>query len=394
MPRYEYQALNAAGQPVAGAIEADTVSQAVIQLESLGLTIQSIGQSGTSPFQDQPAAPARPADAHALLHQHIPRAMERGALLTPALRALAEELTAGSERRKLQSFITILERRNSEHAVATFHTLPAYWIPLLSAAPLTDQSQALQKFVSKWRQTQKLSQSTWVVLTYSLIVLAAATAVMVALSVLVVPTFRNIFAEFGLRTPFITRTVITFSEWILNGRLVLAAALVLGLIALLIVAARRLPPSIARWFGDRYGTPLGRTAAMARFTNYVADLLEAQVPARSAVQLAGIAANSPRVGRAALGLARTLDTNEGIDECPWRVIPSTVQYALIQNLDDRPRVRLLRELSSAYADRAQSRNSWTRGVIEPLAIIFIGLMVGWVVIALYLPLVTLLQALS
>jgi type II secretory pathway component PulF len=75
-------------------------------------------------------------------------------------------------------------------------------------------------------------------------------------------------------------------------------------------------------------------------------------------------------------------------------LTSTVQYALRAEMPAAARVQLLKEVSNSYADRTRNRLSWTRGIVEPLAICAIGLVIGLVVIALYLPLVDLINNLS
>ena len=58
------------------------------------------------------------------------------------------------------------------------------------------------------------------------------------------------------------------------------------------------------------------------------------------------------------------------------------------------RVRLLKEVSGCYADRTRNRLSWTQGVVEPIAILFVGFVVGVVVLALFLPLIDLINNLA
>jgi type II secretory pathway component PulF len=58
------------------------------------------------------------------------------------------------------------------------------------------------------------------------------------------------------------------------------------------------------------------------------------------------------------------------------------------------RVRLLGEMSAIYNDRAARRLSWTHGAAAPLAICLIGVVVGFAVIGLFLPLVQLINSLS
>jgi type II secretory pathway component PulF len=57
-------------------------------------------------------------------------------------------------------------------------------------------------------------------------------------------------------------------------------------------------------------------------------------------------------------------------------------------------VRLLREISSCHADRIRTGLSWTSGIIEPIAILVVGCAVGFTVLALFIPLVKLVEGLS
>ena len=90
-----------------------------------------------------------------------------------------------------------------------------------------------------------------------------------------------------------------------------------------------------------------------------------------------------------------MDAGGAIEVPAYRsTITATVLYALRGDLPLRPRVRLIRQLSAAYTERADRSLSWTRGVVEPLAIAVVGSIVGIAVIALFLPLFTLIQGLS
>ena len=75
-------------------------------------------------------------------------------------------------------------------------------------------------------------------------------------------------------------------------------------------------------------------------------------------------------------------------------LTSTVHYALAADMPTSARVHLLKEVSSCYADRTRNRLSWTRGIIEPIAISAVGLVVGFVVLALYVPLIDLINNLA
>jgi len=200
---------------------------------------------------------------------------------------------------------------------------------------------------------------------------------------------------FGLGLPAFTQLIFTISDWISSGRVFMVAAAVAIAGASLWWARGILPQGWREWLNDRLGTPLSRSIAIARYSQFTADLLEAELDCSNALRLAGMATRSPRIQRAAWRLAGDLDAGRGRTQQPYRpFLTATFLYALQSDLPAATRIRVLREVSSCHADRARSRLSWTHGIIEPLLIVSVGLLVGAVVIALFLPLISLIQGLS
>jgi type IV pilus assembly protein PilC len=408
MARFHYQALNDNRQLVSGELEAESVAQALAQLEAQGLSVQSIGfASGAG--RVSPASPraARPVEfigetpfatsvEQAVLQSQLASVLARGKFMVPPLRAFAEEMPSGRRQRQLQSVAQTLERGDAGEATAALSALPEYWIPLLSAATVSqDPGRVLHEFLNETQRADALRMQWRRSLAYPLLILGLAALVIVALSFLVVPVFRDIFREFELRLPPITVVIIRIAEWITSGRVLLAAGGVAIAGFLLVGASRLLPARIQAWFGDRFGTPLGRTTALARFTQFAADLLEAGLPTPSALRVAGYATNSMRLRRAAWRLAREIDRGSGIAVPLARdPLSQTVRHALEAEMPPEARVKLLREVSRCHARRGALRLSWTRGLIEPIGICVVGVIVGGTVLALFMPLFSLIQGLS
>jgi type IV pilus assembly protein PilC len=152
---------------------------------------------------------------------------------------------------------------------------------------------------------------------------------------------------------------------------------------------------VRNWFGDRWGLRFGRATAIARFAQFTADLLEAELEPPQAIRLAGIATGNGPIRRAAWRAANELQSEDNSPRpANRRILTATVLHALGSGASSAGRIRLLREISTCYAHRAQVRLSWTRGMIEPLAILAIGLIVGVTVLAMFLPLISLVQGLS
>jgi len=411
MAKFRYQALNADQRLLVDELEAEGVSQAIAQLEARGLTVLSIGYatpesssrsvempaaSATREASTSRAAPPEAGIEQAALQLHMNRVIERSRAIVPALHAYAQEMPSGRRRRQLSTVLRILERGDAAEAATALQALPAYWIPLLSAATSSrDPGRVLREFLTESQRADELRRQWWQTIAYPLFVACIAAAVITALSFLVIPIFYEIFVGFDLELPQFTLLVVTLASWITSGRIlfVIVALLVAGF--LLFQARRLVPEPIGVWFDDRFGTPFGRTTAIARFSQFTADLLEAELNTPDVLRIAGFAINSSRVRRGAWRLAKAIELRGELELQAYRpLLTATVLHALTADMATPSRIRLLREVSGSYAQRARARLSWTRGIIEPIAIVVIGVIVGGTVIALFLPLITLIQGLS
>src|SRR5262245_802195 len=294
MPQFYYQALNANHERVAGHLTAASLAQALAQLESQGLSVQSIssrpisdGAAGENPFADRDAA-GRTTAEQAALQQHLQQALARGRDVLPALKAYSQELPTGRRRRELDTVLRTIERGDANEAARTLATLPGYWIPLLGAAAASrDPGRVLREFVQESDRAIQLQGQWWLALAYPALLGGLAAFVFAALSIFVIPLFRSMFADFGLNLPPLTLLVLGIAEWISSGRILIVAAVVVAAVLLLREATRQLPISVRNWFGDHLGFRWGRSTALARFSQLTADVLEAALDRRQAIGLAG-----------------------------------------------------------------------------------------------------------
>src|SRR5262245_29272278 len=151
MARFHYQALNDKRQLVFGELEADTVAQALAQLEGEGLSVQSIGFASiggpsvsgrTSSASIRPQLAAEPlrqspfatSVEQGVLQAHLVNVLACGKFMAAPLRAYAEEMTPGRRQKQLLGVVQVLERGDAAEAASALSALPEYWIPLLSAA--------------------------------------------------------------------------------------------------------------------------------------------------------------------------------------------------------------------------------------------------------------------
>lgn len=403
MPRFYYQARNVDEQLVDGETEADSVVAAIAQLEELGLTIEAIGfatpdtaarlANRKPPVASRPAlsrmeAPIIEPDDDAILLERLEQTLVRSRPLTPMLRAYAEELPSPQRRRKLNAICQIIERDDANAALTSLAEAPEFWIPLIgSAARPCELTDVIHNFINESNRADASRRRWWLLLAYPLFLFSFAFIVFLALAVLVVPTFRSIFFDFDLELPVLTIKLLDVSAWLtsLRGGLEIVGAIAVAA-ALLWVLRRR----IAGWWTLFFG----RSSSISRFAGFTAELHRAGLALPDALRIAGRTSHE-WLACASRTLARRLDANELNDLQPLASrLTATMLFAATTPVPTPTRIRLLETIADCHGDRARSRVSWTQGLLGPVTIFVVGFVVAFTVLALFVPLVDLVNNLS
>jgi type IV pilus assembly protein PilC len=398
MSTFYYQARNNENQLEVGTIDASDLQDAIAQVEALGWSLESIGSVAPAGYAQEPIAPVSTGSAtnedvmRRVFRSHLENILQRARPIVPALKAFSEEPAAKSLRGELKRLISVIERGDPRQAEKEFVALPDYWIPLISSAMTSDDpGRILQEYLKESRRSDEIRRQWQLTLAYPILVGCLALIVMVFLSVFVIPIFRAIFSEFGLSLPSLTLVNLEVASWISKWWGYLAVAAFLLIVSAGILSIRSGGLAAHRIFGRFL---IGRNAAVARLSQLTADLLDAGISTPDALHVAGFLTPRKHYRHALWRLAEEQKSNAGETtfSVPRRL--ATIAFALRADLPRQSRVRLLREITEANLERTRRRLSWTRGLIEPVSIILIGLMVGVVVISLFLPLLRLINGLS
>jgi type IV pilus assembly protein PilC len=251
----------------------------------------------------------------------------------------------------------------------------------------------LEDFFKESRRADELRRQWWLAVAYPLVILSVAGVVLTLLSILVVPVFVPIFREFNLRLPLLTEVSVTVASWLARLWPLLLIGFVLLFGGLIFVSIRW--PLRTTGIVGRLPALFGGATTLARFSQFLADLLEAGLSVPDSLRVAGFLTSRRKLQTAAWRLADQLEFDAGaaqhIQPPPATV---TVFHALRSEIPTASRIRLLREISLAHADRARLRLSWVRGFIEPVTILAVAMVVGTLVVAMFLPLIKLIQGLT
>jgi hypothetical protein len=338
-----------------------------------------------------------------------------------ALTQAADSL-AGLRRRELIRLSDRVAFVDDADVVLRDARLLELFLPLAMAQPELSQSEdrtrqgeverrVFQVLQRQARQSHAKNER-WGVLLYPLVVLLLSTLVFAAISIWIIPVFEQMFFEFGLSLPSPTLLVISISHlfqsiwfWLLFAGLVMLLAVMLGM-----RAADDLRwliwGNVDSWFSSGYST----RRSLGDLAWHTAMLLEIGQPVETSVEIAAAASRKATLRRESPNLTRHLGlTNPGPNppQSPlaapqehaatnWYLgVPChLLAHALNIRQDNSEQLATLREVARLYWDREQTKSVWILSWLQPVAVLMISLIVGFVVLALFGPLVNLITGLS
>lgn len=242
-------------------------------------------------------------------------------------------------------------------------------------------------------KSEKLKGEIKGALTYPVAVIGIATIVVAGLLIWVVPIFEDMFASFGSALPAPTQVVVIMSDFLQNYWYVIIgvmAAIKYGVQYSYTTTRGRL-----MWdaiilkipvFGD-----LIRKTAVARFTRTLSTMMSSGVPILEALEIvaktAGNVIIENAIMKARMGLSEGKNLAEPLAET--KVFPGMVTQMITVGESTGAMDTMLSKIADFYEDEVDASVKTITSLIEPLLMAFLGVVVGGLVIALYLPIFSL-----
>jgi type IV pilus assembly protein PilC len=257
----------------------------------------------------------------------------------------------------------------------------------------------LQRLSGYIEKSVKLQRAVKSALIYPVGVLAIAGLVIILLLWKVVPIFATLFAGLGVSLPLPTKIVIGLSNLIGS---------IFGLVALVGVVA--IIFGLKFWYGTSQGKYildsvilklpvigiLMRKIAVARFTRTLGTLISSGVPILEGLDITAKTAGNAVVERALNFVRKALEEGKSLTE-PLKdsaVFPGMVTQMIAVGEQTGAMDAMLSKIADFYEEEVDSAVKDLLTALEPVMIVFLGVVVGGVVISMYLPLFTLIGKLS
>ncbi|TWU32986.1 type II secretion system F family protein [Novipirellula artificiosorum] len=331
------------------------------------------------------------------IEAHASRVLTHRQSLVPALLALADEVPSGSSRRELQALAKRLEGGTTVAELVQDPSTLA-WLPHLASVASGEKVSATLsdaiRHAAEETQLRTQRQRVWV---YPITVIVLAFLVLTAISVMIVPSFRSMFEEFGIRLPASTQLLLWISSQLSDAPLVtlvgMAAASAITYFAVRVWNHYALSSGLLGFF---FVGNSSSVRAMASMTAMLADMFDLGASTDEAFRFAGDQCGHRYYRTLSYRLANHCQTtHDPISDATWaKQLPANVIHAINAGPCGEPSVPLLRELSAMYRERLAYRAAWTGGFASHLATLVVGLVVFFVIISLFAPLVSLVSGLS
>ena len=311
-----------------------------------------------------------------------------------ALNALLEDLEQTQAENQLRSVIRDLQVAQSLEDIRSNQRL-MQWLPVLASGVSDDAvNHSLTNLIGYASRDNELRFERRRALAYPVMLLVGVGFVFALLTILVVPIFDKMFEDYGIELPGATKMVISLSREVREQPMLLILK-VASLITMVIVIKKLWSRTGVshRFFRFLVTGNSASVSEMSILAGRLAELLHLGLSREDALVLAGQGLKSHWYQNACKILAARMATDtKWVESKAARTFPNNVILALQGN--PIPNVDLLRELLAMYADRVHHRVDWTTGAFAQIAIVCLGVAVGFMVIVLLTPLFSLISALS
>ena len=277
----------------------------------------------------------------------------------------------------------------------------AMFLPLiLLFAPNRNSASEFNDWIQSYLRQANRRRVIWKWLSYPVLLPLIYLAILIVMSFTIIPQFRQMFDEFGLRLPAATIRLLWMSEQISEHLIrTLFGCAFLGVGAYGLMAGMR-------WILDHsHDVPflghLSRSSkrqltGMFRLTATLAEMLRVDAPLPEAIRVAGLASGYSYFRKEAETAANVMRNDagpSGIRIMP-SCFPSTLIHALQSGPNHQPCVVLIQKLSKIYSDRLEQRTRFAQGFVAPAMTIVMAWLIGGIVRSLMIPLISLITSLS
>ena len=396
MSTYVFKAMDLAGVKARGELEADSKQAVSDQLKQRGLIVLDIADKHASRQIELEFLKTVKANDLAIFSRQLSTMISSGMSILRSLYVLEEQ----TENKFLKETIVAV-RKDVEAGLPLSDAMarhPKVFSPLFVAMTQAGEAggvleDALLRVADQLQKDASLRRQIRSAMVYPTLVVVFAVGVMMALVAFLVPVFEGVFKQFGGNLPAITKVSVMMSH------------AVTGYWWLIFLSAAAAVVAFLKWKKSSWGRPqwdrfrlrvpmkigaIVQQVAVARWSRTLASLTAAGVPLLLALDITGKTGGNVVVEEAMEGVITSVKRGGTIAaplaEAP--IFPTMVTHMVGVGEETGALDAMLDKIAEFYEEQVEASVKALTSILEPVMIIVIGGIVGFIVISMYMPLFT------
>lgn len=407
MPYFTYVARNPQGKLVTGRTEAPTQAMVVKILKDQGLTPTSIDVGGAargakSKARKQKLRRGKPKiEDLVLISRQLATMIRAGLPLIEVLNILSEQV----ERLTLKNVLGQVERDvqggSSFYEALARHprVFNQFFLSMVKAGEASGMLDTILDQVATYlEKAASIRRKVKAAIMYPAIVSIIAALIMILIMWKVVPVFEEIFKDLDQELPLLTQMVVAISRFIREQWYIGIAGLIGGYIV------------FTQWSRTKTGRkqldtiklrmpvfgPLLLKVAIAKFSRSLGTLMRAGVNILGALEIVAKTAGNVVIEEAILKTKISIQGGDSITKplVESGVFPPMVTRMIEVGEKTGALESMLHKVAEYYEDQVDAAVAGLTSLIEPLLIVGLGIAIGTIVIAMFMPLIKMIEAIS
>lgn len=417
MSVFQYNAVNNKGQTVKDKIEASSSEDAIAKIRALGYYPTDVKEIHVRKKTGETAAIATTEPAKrrrgisfslggvkskelTTFTRQLATLQDAGLPIIRGLKILASQIK-GTFKKTVLKVIEDIEGGSTLSGAFAKHpkVFDKLYVNIVKAGELSGALDiVLQRLADFREKMERIIRKVISAMIYPTVVMVVATSILIGLMIFIVPNFAKIFEEMNLELPAPTKLLITFST-ILKTKWMLIPSVPFGTFVIYKILGKikkiRLIIDKMKFKIPIFGVILNKSI-VSRFTRTLATLTSSGVPILEALNNVKEATGNAAMAQAIQNVHDSIRGGESITK-PLRA--SKICNEMVVNMvevgeETGELDKMLTKVADSYDDEVDRAVEAMVSLIEPIMIVFLGGAVGFIVIAMFIPLIKLMQGIS
>ena len=392
MLTFSYQARDASGKLVSGEIEAPDQQSAANILVSRNLMVVALKSGSARKGGVKRHQGKVKAQDLVVFTRQLATMMDAGLPLVQSLTALEEQTDSKTFKPILRHITEKVEQGDAFSQALAQHpkVFSRLFVSMVEAGETGGLlAEILDRVASYLEATARLKKKVKSAMSYPTIVCVIALSIALFLIVKVIPIFADIYKDFGAQLPMPTQVLIRISEVIRSYFVIVLGGL--GLMIFAVVKLKHTRRGAEIWDRIKLRLPifgkLIHKIAMSRFARTFAALLRSGVPILETLRIVGQSSGNTMVEQAVEQTAVSIERGDNLALAlgQHRIFPPMLVRMVSAGEQTGKVDVMLEKISDFYDEEIEATLSGLTSLIEPLLIVFLGVVVGSIVICMFLP---------